>query len=58
MAEEVIRYGAGGVPYKGGVGRTPEPEPKSKSTVKVEVEVTETETEAETIEEAQAENKK
>jgi hypothetical protein len=56
MAEEVIRYGAGGVPYKGGVGRTPEPKSKPKSTVKVEV--TETETEAETIEEAQAENKK
>jgi len=56
MSEEVIRYGAGGVPYKGGVGKTPEP--KSEPTVKVEVEVTETETESETIEEAQAENKK
>jgi len=54
--EEVIRYGAGGVPYKGGVGKTPESKPEP--TVKVEVEVTETETEAETIEEAQAENKK
>tara|TARA_Y100000310_G_C20352824_1_gene655213 strand:+ start:459 stop:632 length:174 start_codon:yes stop_codon:yes gene_type:complete len=54
--EEVIRYGAGGVIYKGGVGKTPEPKPEP--TVNVEVEVIETETEAETIEEAKVETKK
>jgi hypothetical protein len=48
MAEEVIRYGAGGVPYKGGA---PKPKEKKEEKPKVEVEVTETETEAETIEE-------
>ena len=51
-----IRYGAGGVIYKGGAGRAPEAQPEPE--VKVEVEVVETETESETIEEAQVENKK
>jgi hypothetical protein len=47
MAEDV-RYGAGGVIYKGGA---PKPEEKKEEKVKVEVEVTETETEAETVDE-------
>ena len=49
MSEEVIRYGAGGVPYKGGIS-TPEKTEKEPK-VKVKVEVTETETEAETVDE-------
>jgi hypothetical protein len=51
-----IRYGAGGVIYKGGAGKEPESQPKPE--VKVKVEVIETETEAATIEEAKVENKK
>lgn len=47
MAEDV-RYGAGGVIYKGGA---PKPKEKKEEKVKVEVEVTETETEAETVDE-------
>ena len=44
MAEEVIRYGAGGLPYKGSVGQqgtqeapTPEPEIELEPEVTVEV---------------------
>ena len=44
MSEEVIRYGAGGAPYKGQVGEhsvdvepTPQPEPEPAVEVKVEV---------------------
>ena len=44
MAEEVIRYGAGGLPYKGNVGPqgtqdapTPEPEIELEPEVKVEI---------------------
>ena len=44
MTEEVIRYGAGGLPYKGNVGQqgtqeapTPEPEIELESEVTVEV---------------------
>ena len=44
MAEEVIRYGAGGLPYKGNVGQqgtqeapTPEPEIELEPEVKVEI---------------------
>ena len=44
MTEEVIRYGAGGLPYKGNVGQqgtqeapTPEPEPTPEPKVEVEI---------------------
>ena len=56
MSEEVIRYGAGGVIYKGGAGKDPEPQPEPE--VEVDVKVTETETTAETVEDAKAETKK
>jgi len=47
MVEE-IRYGAGGVIYRGGI---PKPEEKIEEGPKVEVTVTETETEAEELSE-------
>ena len=56
MAEEIIRYGAGGIPYKGGSDATPvkeekKTEEKKSEAPKVEVSVTEKETEAEDISE-------
>ena len=49
MAEEVIRYGAGGLPYKGSVGpqgtqEAPVPEPEIELEPEVKVEVIEDDT--------------
>ena len=49
MTEEVIRYGAGGMPYKGNVGKqstqeAPIPEPEEAPEPKVEVEIIEDDT--------------
>ena len=49
MAEEVIRYGAGGLPYKGSVGpqgtqEAPVPEPEIELEPEVTVEVIEDDT--------------
>ena len=55
MAEEIIRYGAGGIPYKGPsatpVKEEKKTEEKKSEAPKVEVSVTEKETEAEDISE-------
>ena len=47
MSEEVIRYGAGGIPYKG-QAEAPKPE-KKKAEPEVEVKITETETSEEDL---------
>ena len=47
MSEEVIRYGAGGIPYKG-QAEAPKPE-KKKAEPKVEVSVSEEETSEEDL---------
>ena len=66
MAEEVIRYGAGGLPYKGNVGQqgtqeAPTPEPvKEDQEPKVSVEIIEDDTpltEDEVIEKAKGNGK-
>ena len=43
MSEEVIRYGAGGIPYKAKAPEKPKKE-KAKPKVEVEVEISEQET--------------
>ena len=48
MSEEVIRYGAGGVLYKG-KAEAPKPKKKAEPKVDVTVEVTEQETSAEDL---------
>jgi|21_taG_2_1085346.scaffolds.fasta_scaffold62207_3 hypothetical protein len=44
MSEEVIRYGAGGIPYKGKAEETSKPKKKAEPKAEVTVEVTEKET--------------
>ena len=57
MTEEVIRYGGGGVPYKGNVDAPKEEkvEEKPEPEVTASISVTETETDAEELSELEIE---